>query len=77
MPLKEQFEKSFSSVENFPTFLEQVERIRNQVYIQEPCLDPEYEDLLYQAGCIPEQVLSDGERMMKRYLVPLSKNETL
>ncbi|CAD8198483.1 unnamed protein product [Paramecium octaurelia] len=66
IPLKESFEKSVMSIESFPTSLEMIYKYKAKSYYQEPCLDPEYEELLFRIGCTPEQVLNNGEKLMKK-----------
>ncbi|CAK59174.1 unnamed protein product (macronuclear) [Paramecium tetraurelia] len=66
IPLKESFEKSVMSIESFPNTLEMIYKYKAKPYYQEPCLDPEYEELLFRIGCTPEQVLNDGEKLMKK-----------
>ncbi|CAK59640.1 unnamed protein product (macronuclear) [Paramecium tetraurelia] len=76
IPLKESFEKSVMSIESFPTSLEMIYKYKVKLYYQEPCLDPEYEELLYRIGCTPEQVLNDGEKMMKKMKI-FSSNQVV
>ncbi|CAD8089836.1 unnamed protein product [Paramecium primaurelia] len=76
IPLKESFEKSMMSIESFPTSLEMIFKYKPTSYYQEPCLDPEYEELLFKIGCTPEQVLNDGEKMMKKMKI-FSNNQVV
>ncbi|CAD8091199.1 unnamed protein product [Paramecium primaurelia] len=76
IPLKESFEKSMMSIESFPTSLDMIFKYKAKSYYQEPCLDPEYEELLYTIGCTPEQVLNDGEKMMKKMKI-FSSNQVV
>ncbi|CAD8105089.1 unnamed protein product [Paramecium sonneborni] len=76
IPLKESFEKSMMSIDSFPTSLDMVFKYKAKPFYQEPCLDPEYEELLYRIGCTPEQVLNDGEKMMKKMKI-FSTNQPL
>lgn len=54
IPIKESFEKSVLGIEEFPRTVDTIYKYKPQKYYQEPCLDPDYEELLYRIGCTPE-----------------------
>jgi hypothetical protein len=54
LALKESFEKSIMGIEGFPMSMDMIYKYKPKHYYQEPCLDPDYEELLYNIGCTPE-----------------------